>query len=214
MEYKDRPQARQTETYNKVISRLKEAARNKLTPVSMAKKAIPVVGQAMAAKDIYDIVTSVMDVLGSEGVLNRTPDIDSVVSKIQQSSTKGRLKEVSKKLLPTHDDKAVVDRIASGWRDVDPSMLKQQQRLDRETIDSSIIDSRGYSDDMWDSLYQEEAPDYEGAEERVDEARVEEMQDIFRERFHEAIEEERATNPVYERLRRQNEGTIDAVDGW
>ena len=189
------------ETYNKVMNRLKEAARNKLTPVSMAKKAIPVVGQAMAAKDIYDIVTSVMDVLGSEGVLNRTPDIESIVSKIQQPSTKGRLEAVSKQLLPTHDDKAVVDRIASGWRDVDPSMLKQQQELDREAIDSNIIDYRGYSDDMWDSLYQEEAPEWEAAEERIDEARVEEMRDIFRDQAIE--EEEEAMNPRYKRLREE-----------
>ena len=198
------------ETYNRLMNRLREVARNKVTPVSIAKKAIPAVGksllggpigQAMVAKDIYDMVTSIIDVLGSEGVLNRTPDIESIVSKIQQPSTKGRLEAVSKQLLPTHDDKAVVDRIASGWRDVDPSMLKQQQELDREAIDSNIIDYRGYSDDMWDSLYQEEAPEWEAAEERIDEARVEEMRDIFRDQAIE--EEEEAMNPRYKRLREE-----------
>ena len=94
-----------------------------------------------------------------------------------------------------------MDRIASGWRDVDPSMLKQQQELDREAIDSNIIDYRGYSDDMWDSLYQEEAPEWEAAEERIDEARVEEMRDIFRDQAIE--EEEEAMNPRYKRLREE-----------
>ena len=175
------------ETYNRLMNRLREVARNKVTPVSIAKKAIPAVGksllggpigQAMVAKDIYDMVTSIIDVLGSEGVLNRTPDIESIVSKIQQPSTKGRLEAVSKQLLPTHDDKAVVDRIDSGWRDVDPSMLKQQQQRDREAIDSSIMDISGYHDDMWDSYY-DEASDLEDAKDRIDQARVETMRSIW-----------------------------------